>query len=267
MAYTIYSFGGGETLKYIFNGLAMVLSFSEQGLASSLIRLVGIVSVIWVLAIAMVRQSILPALHWFIWFLCVINLLLIPRTSVYICDPLTYQGVRPKVDNVPVLLAAVSSLISGIGKSLTEKLEQVFTLPNYLPYHETGLVFGSRLMSESHLFRIQDPLFHENMQRFVQQCVVYDVMIGYKYTMKDLKTSKNIWELVSTKASPLLGFFYKMPNPVESIIMTCQDGAKLLNKEWKTAVEEASLKLGRHFFPNLEAVQARNAFLEKLPQS
>jgi hypothetical protein len=50
MAYTIYSFGGGETLKYIFNGLAMVLSFSEQGLASSLIRLVGIVSVIWVLS-------------------------------------------------------------------------------------------------------------------------------------------------------------------------------------------------------------------------
>ncbi len=267
MAYTIYSFGGGETLKYIFNGLAMVLSFSEQGLASSLIRLVGIVSVIWVLAIAMVRQSILPALHWFIWFLCVINLLLIPRTSVYICDPLTYQGVRQKVDNVPVLLAALSSLISGIGKSLTEKLEQVFTLPNYLPYHETGLVFGSRLMAESKLFRIQDPLFQENMQRFVQQCVVYDVMIGYKYTMKDLKTSKNIWELVSGKASPLLGFFYKKPNVQESAIVTCQDGAKLLNIEWKTALEEASLKLGRHFFPNLQDVQARNTFLEKLPQS
>ncbi len=165
--YTIYSFGGGETLRYIFNGLAMVLSFSEQGLASSLIRLAGIVSIIWVLAIAMVRQSILPALHWFIWFLCIINLLLIPRTSVYICDPLTYQGVRQKVDNIPVLLAVVSSLISGIGKSLTEKLEQVFTLPNYLPYHETGLVFGSLLIAESKLFRIQDPLFHENMQRFV----------------------------------------------------------------------------------------------------
>ncbi len=267
MAYTIYSFGGGETLRYIFNGLAMVLSFSEQGLASSLIRLVGIVSIIWVLAIAMVRQSILPALHWFIWFLCVINLLLIPRTSVYICDPLTYQGVRPKVDNVPVLLAAVSSLISDIGKSLTEKLEQVFTLPHYLPYQETGLVFGSRLMSDSKLFRIQDPLFHENMQRFVQQCVVYDVMIGTKYSMKDLKTSKNIWELVSSNASPLLGFLYKMPNPADNEIKTCQAGAKDLNERWTLAIQEASLKLGKHFFPNLEEVQARNAFLGKLPQS
>lgn len=265
--YTIYSFGGGETLRYIFNGLAMVLSFGEQGLASSLIRLVGIVSVIWILAIAMVRQSILPALHWFIWFLCVINLLLIPRTSVYICDPLTYQGVRPKVDNIPVLLAAVSSLISGIGKSLTEKLEQVFTLPNYLPYHETGLVFGSRLMAESTLFRIQDPLFQENMQRFVQQCVVYDVMIGSKYTMKDLKNSKDIWQLVSAKASPLLGFFYRMPNPADSTIKTCQDGAKDLNEQWVTELQEASLKFGKHFFPNVEAAQARNSFLEKLPQS
>lgn len=265
--YTIYSFGGGETLRYIFNGLAMVLSFSEQGLASSLIRLVGIVSIIWVLAIAMVRQSILPAVHWFIWFLCIVNVLLIPRTSVYICDPLSYQAVRPKVDNVPVLLAAVGSLISSIGKGLTEKLEQVFTLPNYLPYHETGLVFGSRLMSESHLFRIQDPLFHENMQRFVQQCVVYDVMIGYKYTMKDLKSSKDIWQLVSEKASPLLGFLYKMPNPAESTIKTCQAGAKDLNEKWTTELQEASLKLGKHFFPNLQDAQARNAFLEKLPQS
>jgi len=265
--YTIYSFGGGETLRYIFNGLAMVLSFSEQGLAPSLIRLVGIVSVIWVLAIAMVRQSILPALHWFIWFLCIINVLLIPRTSVTICDPLTYQAVRPKVDNIPVLLAAVSSVISGIGKGLTEKLEQVFTLPNYLPYHETGLVFGSRLMAESKLFRIQDPLFHENMQRFVQQCVVYDVMIGYKYTMKDLKTSQDIWKLVSEKASPLLGFFYRMPNPLDSTIKTCQAGAKDLNEQWRIELQNASLKLGRHFFPNLQEGQARNAFLEKLPQS
>jgi len=267
MFYTIYSFGGGETLKYIFNGLAMVLSFSEQGLASSLIRLVGLVSVVWVLAIAMVRQSILPALHWFIWFLCVINVLLIPRTSVYISDPLTYQAVRPKIDNVPVLLAAIGSLISEIGKGLTEKLEQVFTLPNYLPYHETGLVFGSRLMAESRLFRIQDPRFNENMQRFVQQCVVYDVMIGYKYTMKDLKTSQNIWQLVSERASPLLGFLYKMSNPGDNEIKTCKAGAKALNEEWTVAIQEASLKLGKHFFPNLQEVQARNAFLEKLPQS
>ncbi len=267
MAYTLYSFGGGETLKYIFNGLAMVLSFSEQGLASSLIRLVGLISVVWVLAISMVRQSLLPALHWFIWFLCLINVLLIPRTSVYISDPLTYQAVRPKIDNVPVLLAAVGSLISEIGKGLTEKLEQVFTLPNYLPYHETGLVFGSRLMAESRLFRIQDPLFQENMQRFVQQCVVYDVMIGYKYTMKDLKASQDIWKLVSEKASPLLGFLYKMPDPEKSTIMTCKAGAKELNEQWTLAIQEASLKLGRHFFPNLTEAQAKNAFLEKLPQS
>ncbi|HXH54754.1 MAG TPA: conjugal transfer protein TraG N-terminal domain-containing protein, partial [Gammaproteobacteria bacterium] len=129
------------------------------------------------------------------------------------------------------------------------------------------LVFGSRLMAESRLFRIQDPRFNENMQRFVQQCVVYDVMIGYKYTMKDLKTSQNIWQLVSERASPLLGFLYKMPNPGDNEIKTCKAGAKTLNEEWTLAIQEASLKLGKHFFPNLAEVQARNAFLEKLPQS
>lgn len=267
MAYTLYSFGGGQTLEYIFNGLAMVLSFSEQGLAGSLIRLTGLISVVWVLAISMVRQSILPAFHWFIWFLCVVNVLLIPKTTLYICDPLTYQNYRAKIDNVPVALAVVGSLISEIGKGLTEKLEQVFTLPDYLPYHQTGLVFGSRLMAESRTFRIQDPLFQQNMQRFVQQCVVYDVMIGYKYTLKDLQTSPNIWKLVSDKASPLLGFLYKMPNGEESTIVTCQEGAKRLNKQWTSEVNNAATKFGRHFFPQLQEAQARNAFLEKLPQS
>jgi uncharacterized membrane protein YkgB len=66
--------------------------------------------------------------------------------------------------------------------------------------------------------------------------------------------------LVSTKASPLLGFFYKMPNPVDSTIMTCQDGAKDLNEQWKTELQEASLKLGKHFFPNLEEYKPEMPF-------
>lgn len=267
MAYTITSFGGGETLVYVFNAMATVLSFSPQGLANTLIRLAGIIGVLWVLIVSMLKQSILPVAQWFIWFLLVLNVLLVPRATVYIRDPITYHLQLQRVDNVPMILAFLGATISEIGASLTQEIEKVFRLADYLPYHETGVVFGSRLLSESRQFKIEDPLFNQNMQRFVQQCVMYDAMIGYKYSLKELRNSDNIWELVSSNASPLLGFLYREADIENNRIVTCKIGADLLKTQWRAETDRAAKKFGRRFFPALQEAQARNVFLQNLPQS
>ena len=41
----IITYGGGEALHYIFNGIAMVLSL-DQGFANSLLHLTGVVGVL-----------------------------------------------------------------------------------------------------------------------------------------------------------------------------------------------------------------------------
>src|SRR3546814_12789620 len=88
------------------------------------------------------------------WFLIATNILFLPRTTLWIKDPLTIK--QYKIDNVPFALAVFSSSISQIGQAMTEKVEQVFTLPDYLPYHQTGTVFASKLMSEVHQFRSEE---------------------------------------------------------------------------------------------------------------
>jgi len=120
----------------------------------------------------------------FLWVVVATNLLFLPKTTIFIHDPLC--NTKSKVDNVPFALGAFASIVSQVGKSITEKFESVFSLPDYMPYHKTGTVFASALMSQVGQFRIVDPVFKGNMERFVNQCIVYDAMIGHKYTLNDL---------------------------------------------------------------------------------
>ncbi len=272
----IITYGGGEALHYIFNGIAMVLSL-DQGFANSLLHLTGVVGVLWSSTIMYMRSSIQVGMMWFGWFLLTTTLLFGPRSSLIIKDE-----IRPiktyKVDNVPLALAITSSTISNFSHAFTKKMESVFRLPDYLPYNQHGSIFASRLLAKAREFKIVDPTFNSNMERFIQQCVVYDAMIGTKYSLKDLKTTDDIWGLVSYKPSKILGFLYKdqNANPRINEIVTCAKGVQLLQAEWTKQVDLAALKYGQLFFANKkgsiqtgspEAILAKNTFLSSLPQS
>lgn len=98
-------------------------------------------------------------------------------------------------------------------------------------------------MSQIGQFRIVDAGFKGNMERFVNQCVVYDAMIGQQYTLDDLQHTPDIWNLVTTKASPILGFLYKDgKNP--GTIVTCREGAAKLSKLWAEQITKATAMYG-----------------------
>jgi len=272
----IITYGGGEALHYIFNGIAMVLSL-DKGFANSLLHLTGVVGVLWSSTLMYMRSSIQVGMMWFGWFLLTTTLLFGPRSSLIIKDEIlpikTY-----KVDNVPLALAITSSTISNFSHAFTKKMESVFRLPDYLPYNQHGSIFASRLLAKAREFKIIDPTFNSNMERFIQQCVVYDAMIGAKYSLKDLKTTDDIWELVSAKPSKILGFLYKDQdaNPKLNEIVTCAKGVQLLQAGWTKQVDVAAQKYGQLFFANKkssiepgspEAILAKNTFLASLPQS
>jgi len=81
----------------------------------------------------------------------------------------------------------------------------------------------------------RDFWLHEN--------VVYDAMIGHKYTLVDLQNTPDIWTLVRTQASPLLGFLYKSgKNP--GAVVTCRAGATSLEALWNAEIEHATAIYG-----------------------
>lgn len=282
--HTIYSYGGGEYLYYIFNFIAMLVSGGENGISTNVIRLVSLLGVSWSVILMYARGSLLPGITWCLWFAVASFVVIGPKGTVYIKDPIAYGAVGKPVDNVPLILAAGAATFSSIGHNITEKIESVFVVPgnpgntgntansSYLKYIETGSLFGSKMIKKLQEVRIEDPSFNANLTRFVQQCVVYDAMIGQKYTVKDLRETKNIWELVSSKASNILGFLYKDEQHNE--ILTCKEGAILLTEKWEAVVKQTATKEGLKLFgskrmgdPHYLAESAKNAFLIKLPQS
>jgi conjugal transfer mating pair stabilization protein TraG len=175
MNHVITTYGGGELFTLVFNGIAALFRTDHTGLVMSLIRVGLTVGSVYVVILMLFKNQIIEGFKWFLWVLVATNLLFLPKTTVWIHDPLC--NTKNKVDHVPFALGAFASLVSQVGRSITEQFEAVFTLPDYMPYHQTGTVFASQLMSQVGQFRIVDPVFKGNMERFVNQCVVYDAMI------------------------------------------------------------------------------------------
>ncbi|MBY0500445.1 MAG: conjugal transfer protein TraG N-terminal domain-containing protein [Alphaproteobacteria bacterium] len=242
MAHVITTYGGGELFTLVFDAIAALFKADRTGMVMSLIRIGLMVGSVYVVMLMFFKSSLQEGAKWFLWVVVATNLLFLPKTTVYIDDPL--MKMKAKVDNVPFALGAFAGFVSQMGRAVTEKVESVFTLPDYMPYHRTGTVFASSLMSQVGQFRIVDPAFKGNMERFINQCVVYDAMIGHKYTLIDLQNTPDIWALVMTKASPVLGFLYKEGNTPGAIV-TCKAGAQKLNALWNAEIAKATLIYGR----------------------
>lgn len=241
MNHVITTYGGGELFTLVFNGIAAIFKTDHTGLVMSLIRVGLMVGSVYVVILMLFKSQIIEGLKWFLWVVIATNLLFLPKTTIFIHDPLC--NTKSKVDNVPYALGVFASTVSQVGRSITEQFESVFTLPDYMPYHQTGTVFASSLMSQVGQFRIVNPVFKGNMERFVNQCVVYDAMIGHKYTLDDLQRTNDIWTLVVNNASPVLGFLYRQGNNPGEVV-TCKTGAGILNKLWADQIKKATALYG-----------------------
>lgn len=244
----IYTYGGGEALNLVFQGIAMTLG--QGGVLNSMLKISGSIGIMWAAIVAVVRGSINEAGKWFFWFILCINIFILPKGSIWIKDELSKDHY--KIDNVPLVMGIIASNVSTIGNGITKTMEQNFSVPDDVKYHKTGMVFASKLVSMSTHFKVIDADFKENLDNFVNRCIVYDSMIGYKYTKNELKTTDDIWNLVKTNASEALGMMYRYPKAAskEAEIITCKAAALTIEKEWKNQIQLLSIKYGNKISQN-----------------
>ena len=109
---------------------------------------------------------------------------MVPKADVIVTDRIdaTQSGV---VSNVPLGLAATAGTFSLVGDWLTRSYETVFSLPNDLRYHESGMLFGQYLVEASTRFEITDQRLAANLSELWQACVFYDILLGL-YGWEDL---------------------------------------------------------------------------------
>ena len=154
------------------------------------------VGLCWATATAIFGNRTQFFTSWMVPFYLILALFFAPTCTVHIKDPTTQDPPRT-VENVPWGLGAFAGTISKISDSITKKIESVTALPDDLKYHKTGSMMASNLIAQSRTFRITDYNLSETMKDFSHQCVMYDALIGNKYTIDDLRNSTNLWQLVS----------------------------------------------------------------------
>jgi conjugal transfer mating pair stabilization protein TraG len=169
---TIYSYGGGEVLFKVFNGIAMLFN---SGMMTYILKALTALAITWAAIEGIKQNSFKPSMHWLIKYSIITSMLINPTSSVSIYDVVT--GSRYKVDNIPIGLSIPSSLFSTLGYGITVTFDQAFSNiesnKQSLDYTKYGSNFGAGLISQVRNFKIQDAVFRENIERFIDDCIQY----------------------------------------------------------------------------------------------
>ena len=268
MAYEIYTFGNGEVLSGVFNSIAMCMNGDTGTLFEPLKRMALILGTFWAAVSALGGDQARVLTHWIVPMAIFMNVLFVPTTSVWIHDPITHY--HQKVDNVPHGLAAFASYTSKIGYHITEEVEKVFTLPDDLRYQKSGSLFASNIMQKAKSFHITNADLEENMRSFVGQCVLYDAMLGRKYTIDDLRNTDDIWGLISENPSPVRSFLWRDPKDGDAPrgrpdIISCAEGVTKINHLWALELDRSANLFGKKIFGKNGLVNPKAELLKYLP--
>lgn len=250
----IYTITGGELIRAFYNSVAGMFQYAGIiGLFKTAVALGGIVTVVHFIVFRDAKRMFLFLLN----YTFAIAFILTPKCTVHIddrTDPLSNLSV----DNVPLILGVLGSISSQLSSRITQTFELFFHSPNDMNYSQTGMIMGAKLFLSASQIKITDPSFNANMQKFMQQCVFYDLMYG-RYTLKDLNTAADIWTLVKQNASVARGFIY------DGSFKSCIEAASLLDNAWNSVIADAKAKYAGFAFGNRTDTLAN--FEKYLPQA
>ena len=212
---TIHVLAAGDLFADVLNAIT---AFMSQNDFLDLLRITALIGIVMVTVGFLKSRDPMVFAKWFFGYVLCTNLLLIPKTSVLIEDISTQKIVQ--VGNVPVVFALTASLLTSLGYGLAESYDTLFATPGDFAYTKTGALFGAKLIESAHDFRIIDPTLKDEMDHYFRSCVVGDIRINQKYSVGDLATSTNIWDVISRKASPL------RMTEVNGALVTCQEASR-----------------------------------------
>lgn len=212
---TIHVLAAGDLFADVLNAIT---AFMSQNDFFDLLRITALIGIVMVTVGFLKSRDPMVFAKWFFGYVLCTNVLLIPKTSVLIEDISTQKIVQ--VGNVPVVFAATASLLTSVGYGLAQSYDALFATPGDFSYTKTGALFGAKLIESAHDFRIIDPTLKDEMDHYFRSCVVGDIRLNQKYSVGDLATSTNIWDVISKKASPL------RMTEVNGALVTCQEASR-----------------------------------------
>ena len=235
MDLTIYTYGHIDAMFYILNGVAML---NKSTLGQTVIVLMVMASTVYYATRLSYDGTVRSKIYLgkIVGMVAMVIFLLSPVADMTIRDHVSKK--REKVDNLPLGFALPIGILESFGDLLTIGFEQAFSSPNQSTnFHDYGMLFGARLVQESRNWKISSPEFRENMDKYINRCVMFDSMVGHWYTPSDLVQSDDIWRLVSENAAVIR--MVSMRVGKERTLLSCKDAAKnVLQPEFTSEIQK-----------------------------
>lgn len=225
----IYVYSAGGWMVQMLNGVA---AYCNSDTFRTLVRWGLMLSVLVSIYIWTQKRDLRMLFNFFIIFLFVPALLVGVKRSVQVIDVSNVSAVH-KVDNVPLGIVLPVGMLTSIGYALARGYEVVVAQPaDAMQFSKTGLMFGSKIVSNSTGFEMLNPAAVAMFNDYVRSCVIPDINLVHKYSLQDLMNTADPYGKIFENPSPLRGIF------IDGTFNTCVAAAgklkTLLNNEVST---------------------------------
>lgn len=234
--YVIHTFGGGDILWQVFNGIGRVF-VSNSEYFTPVGKFALTIGGIWAATRAIFRGNIgIFAMEWFFPSLFIFIFLFAPKANVWLKDEISMQA-PVKIDNIPIGIALFASVSSKISYSVSEMLEKHLLPPNEgLSSRKNGIMFGAKAIGKIKDIQIEDPVTLSNTKEFLRQCFMKPYIIGNILGKKaEAQRASDIIAFIEQNMPNNFGIYYKDPSNSAISFKTCRQVTPLIkaaiNKE------------------------------------
>ncbi|HNC03186.1 MAG TPA: conjugal transfer protein TraG N-terminal domain-containing protein, partial [Agitococcus sp.] len=118
--------------------------------------------------------------------------------------------------------------VSTFSSWTTKTFETVFSLPNGMRYSQHGPLFGQSLVQDMLAYRPNNANLTNSLQSFWQNCVFYDIALGF-YTFDELSAQSDILSFLKTRTAMTRGFYNEAGGA--KTFVDCRTGATTLEQD------------------------------------
>ena len=263
MNWEIFTYGGGEFLRLIFNAIATITAGNDY---ITLLGSVALIGLLWVMVEGAFGRKPLN-FQWILIVVLIYNGFMVPKVNVIITDRIdsTQSGV---VQNVPLGLAMFAGSSSLIGDWMARTFDTTFSLPGPVSYTQSGMLFAHHLVEASTHFEITDTRTQANLSEFWQNCVFYDILLN-RYTWSQIFNSSDTWAFLQSNVSQARSFRYTDSSNNQAIIgcrAAIASGGPL-NADITNAITAAESYYGQKLIKDPNPANAAARFAAAMPAS
>lgn len=249
---------GGEHIRDMLNAMA---AFSGSNPFSTVLRVMVTAGMMIAAFQIIMKQNAQGMLHWLLTFICIIGVMLIPKTTVTVIDKSNPGLTGNVVSNVPVGIGYIASLSTTFGNKFTEEYETAVGVPTAISYSDKGMMWGQELLNSMTTLHMTSSTDQQNMNEFLRNCIFPDAAM--KPTVLDeLKTNEDLFAYFQGTASAS-----RVTPVVDAAGTTTMKQCSLAIVDINTALEGATGTIangvafyGKKLYPDLSDTEAATAF-------